>query len=260
MAKRKQIMILDVETNHEQTVFDISVLVADLHGNVTELKQWIIEEIFPEQLFWEQKRPEYLKVIADTSHPAKLVGIAQALQELAETIEKYAIQTVYAYNASFDYRAIAKISHLYQLPNPLENVEIDCLWFWSAQTIFQQKNFLKWADRHHEYALTEKGNYKTSAEICFAYINDEPNFTEVHRGIEDCLIEYQIFLKCRQQKKLRVKGICHNAWLLVQPEDRITRLPQQFQTMQLQLLTQIEKAQKVANKLNKPLRATLETA
>ena len=63
MTKRKQILIVDVETNHEQKVFDIGLLVGDLYGNVTEMKQFIIEEVFPEQLFWEKKRKNgYLNI------------------------------------------------------------------------------------------------------------------------------------------------------------------------------------------------------
>lgn len=260
MTKRKQILIVDVETNHQQKVFDIGLLVGDLYGNITEMKQFIIEEIFPEQLFWEKKRPDYLAVMNDESYPAKMVSVEKAFEEIEILIEKYNIKTMYAYNAAFDSRTINNLAEEFKVDNPLKNLEIDCLWFWSAQTIFQQKAFKKWADKNYQYTMTEKGNYKTSAEIAYAFMKNEPQFEEVHRGLEDCLIEYEIFLKCRKQRKLRVKGICHNAWILVQDEEQILKLPKQFQTMKLQLETQIEKAQQVANRLNKPLVATLEMA
>ena len=259
MAKKK-IMILDVETNHEQKVFDLSFLVGDLHGSITSTHQLIIEEIFPEHLFWEKKRPDYLAVLADSTHPAKMVKVAEAFNELKRTIEENKIDTVYAYNASFDYRAVEKLAYEFNIENPLDTVEIDCLWFWSVQTIFQQKNFIKWADKNAEYAISEKGNYKTTAEIAYAYMHNEPDFEEIHRGIEDCLIEYEIFLKCRQQKKLRAKGICYNAWILAQPEEQIIKLPTQFRQIKLNLEAQIEQTLKVANKLNKPLSASVQTA
>ena len=193
----------------------------------------------------------------DENHPAKLVPVESAFLELTEDIQKFNIKTVYAYNAAFDTRTINNLAKEFDLANPLRNLEIDCLWFWSAQTIFQQKNFKKWADKNFEYTMTDKGNYKTSAEIAYAYLTNEPHFEEVHRGLEDCLIEYKIFLACRKQKKLRVKGICSNAWLLVQTETQILKLPKQFQTMQMNLQDQISQTKKVVQKLNKNLSVSL---
>ena len=259
-TRTKKIMILDVETNHEQKVFDLSYLVGDLHGNILDMKQSVIEEIYPEELFWEKKRPDYEAVMKDKSHPAKLISVKNALLELDETIQKFKIKTVYAYNAAFDTRTVNNLANEFEVNNPLKKLEIDCLWFWSAQTIFQQKNFKKWADKNFKYTMTEKGNYKTSAEIAYAYMKNEPHFEEVHRGLEDCLIEYEIFLKCRSQRKLRAKGICHNAWLLVQDDSQIAKLPPQFRTMQLNLKEQIPQVGKVIRKFNKKLNMKIENS
>lgn len=257
---RKNIIILDVETNNKQEVFDLSIIVGDLHGNIVEMKQWIIEELYEQELFWEEKRVDYDRVMADPTHPAKLTPVKQALKEYGEIIEKYNVKTIYAYNAAFDSRTTNNLAKRFDLPNPMDGIEIDCLWFWAAQTIFQQKRFQKWADKNWEYAMTEKGNYKTSAEICYAYMHNEPDFDEVHRGIEDCLIEYEIFLHCRKQKKLRVKGICQNAWILAQTDIQIEKLPAQFRTMKVNLDTQIEQSVKLITKLNKGLKVKVELA
>lgn len=257
-SRKKRIIILDVETNHKQEVFDLSIIVGDLHGNILVAKQWIIEEIYPERLFWEEKRSDYEKIMADPTHPAKLVKGKVAFEELAQIITDYKVKTVYAYNAAFDTRTVNNLANYLELENPLKDIEIDCLWFWSAQTIFQQKNFFKWANRNFEYTMTDKGNYRTSAEIAYAYLTDNPTFEEVHRGLEDCFIEYQIFLACRKQRKLRVKGICTNAWILVQTQEQIDKLPPQFRSMKLNLESQIEQATKVINKYNKKLRTEIE--
>lgn len=258
MAKKKNIMILDVETNHEQKVFDLSFLIGDLYGNILLTRQYVIVEVYPEQLFWEEKRPDYEKVLADKSHPARMATVADAFESMGKIIDIFNIKTVYAYNASFDTRTLNNLAKEFKVDNPLNNLEIDCLWFWSVQTLFQQKSFYKWADKNFEYTMTEKGNYKTSAEMAYAYITKEPHFEEVHRGIEDCFIEYQIFLHCRKQKKLRAKGICSNAWILAQKNEQIEKLPKRFQTMKLNLESQISQVSKVVKKLNKNLTLEIE--
>lgn len=251
-------MILDVETNHEQKVFDLSFVIGDLHGNILLTRQYVISEVYPEQLFWEEKRPDYERVLADKSHPARMATVEDAFESMGKIIKHFDIKTAYAYNASFDTRTLNNLAKEFNVYNPLNDLEIDCLWFWSAQTIFQQKSFYKWADKNFEYTMTPKGNYKTSAEIAYAYITKNPHFEEVHRGIEDCFIEYQIFLNVRKQKKLRAKGICTNAWILVQKNEQIEKLPPQFRTMKLNLESQINQVSKVVKKLDRKLKLEIE--
>ena len=251
MGKKKKVLILDVETNNKQQVFDIGLLVGDLYDNIYQQEQFIIKEVFNKQLFWEEKRPDYEKVINNPNHPAKLITVKTAFKELENIIKKHEIKEVYAYNASFDARTLNNLAQEFNCYNPINDLEINCLWLWSALTILQQKTFKKWALKHN--LLTEKGNYKTSAETVYSYIIDKEDFEETHRGLEDCLIEYKIFLDCYKQRKKRVKGICYNPWLLVQEEEQINKLPQQFRTMKLNLEQQLKDARIVIQRLNKPV-------
>ena len=254
MGKKKHIAILDTETTHpQQEVFDIAVLIGDLHGNIVFERQWIIKEKIHQKLFYEEKRLLYLERLRNPQYPAKFCTIKVALSEMERIFQHFAITEVYAYNMAFDSRVVGKIADEYQLSNPLKMREMECLWFWSTQTIFQQKSFPKFCVDNPETHLTPKGNYKTSAETCYAYIKKIPDFVEEHTALEDCRIEYDIFLHCRKQKKFRCKGIASNVWLLPQTEEQIEKLPPQFRSMKVNLHNQIERAEILAKRFGKKI-------
>lgn len=253
------IAILDTETTHpEQEVFDIAVLIGDKNGNVQFSRQWIIKEKIGQKLFYEEKRSLYLRRLRNPKYPAKFCSIKVCLNEMERIFQHYNITEVYAYNMSFDSRVIKNIANEFELNNPLINREMECLWFWSCQTIFQQKSFPKFCIDNPKTGMTEKGNYKTSAENCFAYITKQPGFVEEHTALEDCKIEYEIYLHCLKQKKFRCRGIAHNVWLLVQTEEQIEKLPPQFRTMQVSLQEQVERASQLVERFHKPLQVSIE--
>lgn len=249
MARKKMIAILDTETNrYDQKVFDIGIVIADLHGNIVDRRQWILDEVFRTKLFYEDKRDLYMKYL-DKHDYTNYVTSREGLRRLENMLNFYNVKEVYAYNMAFDSRVIRKLAEEIEAKNPLEGRQLECLWLWSCQTIFLQKSFPKFCIENSDYAMTEKGNYRTSAEIAYAYITNQPGYVEEHTALEDCYIEYQIFLHCRKQKKFRIKGIASQVWLLPQPEEQIEKLPPQFRTMKLNLESEIERAEKHFKKI-----------
>ena len=52
--------------------------------------------------------------------------------------------------------------------------------------------------------LTKNGSLRYTAEIIYQYITQDKDFKESHTGLEDVLIEKEIFAWCmRQHKKMR---------------------------------------------------------
>jgi hypothetical protein len=249
MAKKKLIAILDTETNrYDQEVFDIGIVIADLHGNIVDKRQWLLDEVFKTKLFYEEKRSLYIRYLKEQDY-TNYVSSREGLKRLDNMLKYYNITEIYAYNMAFDSRVIKNLANELDIENPLEGYDLECLWLWSCQTIFQQKRFPTWCDTHYEYAMTEKGNFKTSAEIAYAYITNQPDFVEEHTALEDCYIEYQIFLHCRKQKKFRIKGMASQVWLLPQTEEQIEKLPTNFRTMKLNLESEIKRAEQRYKKL-----------
>ena len=253
--KKKKIAILDTETTFfGQEVFDIGLLIGDKKGNIDFKQGWLVQENIDKKWFYEEKRELYMSRLTNPSYPLTLLKAKHIFQEMEQILDYFEISEIYAYNAIFDTRVIRNLSESLNLENPLSGKEHECLWFWAAQTIFQQKEFAKFCKRYPEIAMTEKGNYKTSAEIAYAYIYQQPQFVEEHTAVEDCMIEYEIFLACQKQKKMRCRGIAGNPWILVQTEEQIQKLPPQFRSMKINLEIQIEQATKFIQRKNLPLK------
>lgn len=259
----KYICILDTETTMPnrtnggkipqkgQKVFDIGIIIADVNGNVALEKQWLVKETFFTKLFYEEKRGLYFDRLNNPNYPTTLKSLKEILQEMDNIFKFYRVKEVYAYNMPFDQRVVKKIAHEYNLKNPLEDKKLECLWYWSTQTILQKKSFRDFADKHN--LKSDKGNYKTSAETTYAYLIDQPNFVEEHTALEDCKIELEIYKACKSRHSIRARGMAGNPWVLVQPDEQLEKLPKQFRSIKVNLNADIEKAAKLIKALGKDL-------
>lgn len=108
-----------------------------------------------------------------------------------------------AHNARFDYRATAttqryltKSKYRFFLPYGIE------LWDtlkMARDTICKQTMYKEWA-RKNGY-VTKNNQVKATAEILYRYISGNNDFIESHTGLEDVLIEKEIFAHCMRQHK-----------------------------------------------------------
>lgn len=209
--KRKYILVVDVETANsldDALVYDIGFIVADLHGNILEKASYAIHEIFtlrPELMasaYYAEKVPAYFKEIQ--SGERVLVDFYTARRAMLDFMKKYNIKEVYAYNASFDARALnttfrylTKSKFRWFFPY---GTKMKCIWSMACDTILQQKTYKKLALENAWF--TASGRYFLSnAETAFRYMTGEHTFEEQHKGLDDVLIEYQIMLHARRQKK-----------------------------------------------------------
>lgn len=241
---KKHICILDTETIVKgQKVFDVGIIIATVDGEIIHEQQWYLRETFFQKLFYEEKRDLYRARLDSNEYPCSLVTAKECFEEMNNIFEFFKVEEVYAYNAGFDTRVVKKLAEELGLKNPLENKIIECLWFWSTQTILLQKGFGKFATENNW--LTPKGNYKTSAEATFAYITNQAEFVEEHTALEDCRIELEIYKHCKKQKKARVRGLAGNPWLIPQPEEQIQKLPPQFRSMKINLQSRLDEAEQM---------------
>jgi hypothetical protein len=71
----------------------------------------------------------------------------------------------------------------------------------AQDTICKQKSYIRFCQAN-DYMV--RGRVRATAEILYRYITLNTNFIEDHTGLEDVLIEKEIFAKCmRQHKKMR---------------------------------------------------------
>lgn len=213
MAKKNYYIVLDTETANgleDPLTYDIGFAVIDKKGNVYETHSYIIKDIFVymsdlmQTAYYANKIDNY---IADLdSGTRQLKTFFEVRKIILDIFKRYNIVAVMAHNARFDVKALnTTIRYLTKSRMryffPYGTIIWDTLAM-ARTTIGKQKTYIRWCTNNNY--LTKKGMVKLTAEILYRYITLNLNFVEAHTGLEDVLIEKEIFVKCeRQHKKMQ---------------------------------------------------------
>lgn len=217
MDKRKTYYLtIDTETANsldDPMMYDIGGAIHDRKGNVEETFSFVIYDVFcaDRELFntayYAEKRPLYEQQIAAGSR--KIVSIYTAKRYVAELCKKYNVKAIIAHNARFDYKStngtmryITKSKVRYFLPY---GIPIWDTLKMAQDTICQQKTYQRWCAANGY--LQKNGKVRATAEILYRYITGNNEFIEDHTGLEDVLIEKEIFAKCMAQHKTMRKAL-----------------------------------------------------
>ena len=206
-------MVLDTETANsldDPLMYDIGGAIVDKRGHVYESFSLVIYDVFCadralfDTAYYAGKRSMYEAQIADGSR--HIVGIYTARRHVRALCEKWNVRAIIAHNARFDYKSTnltlryltkskARYFLTYGIPvwDTLKMVQ---------DTICKQPTYIRWCERNGY--LQKNGKPRATAEILFRYISLNNDFIESHTGLEDVLIEKEIFVRCvRQHKKMR---------------------------------------------------------
>jgi len=225
--RRKYIAVFDTETAGTlgaPLVYDLGVSICDKKGVIYEQMDWVIEEVFDnkklmENAYFGSKRPIYVSLITKGLLPKVPFKVAKA--QFNRLLAKWNVQMVSAYNLTFDMRALTSTTrylHRQFLPNGSQKflankLEIQDIWGFACETIYQQKMFHKMIDRWGYF--TPKENPLTNAEIGYRYITGVHDFEEKHTALSDTEVEVAILAKCFASHKKYTKGILGNPWRIV---------------------------------------------
>lgn len=214
--KRKHYYLtIDTETANtieDPMMYDLGGAVHDRKGNVMETFSFIIYDVFCadralfDTAYYAVKRPMYEEQIA--AGQRKIVSIFTARRYVHDLCEKYNIKAIIAHNARFDYRStnytlryVTKSASRYFLPYGIPMWDTLKM---AQDTICKQKTYIKWCERNGY--LKKNGTPRATAEILYRYITQDEFFEEDHTGLEDVLIEKEIFAKCMAQHKAMRRG------------------------------------------------------
>lgn len=224
--RRHYILALDTETCGsfgKPLVYDLGVRVIDTRGNVYEEASWILYEIYclekelMQTAYYAKKLPQY--EIGLKAKNWKIVRTITAFRIIRGWCKDYNIDSVIAYNTSFDRRALDNtIRHTtkYRFFFPKEIKYLD-IWNMACSTLYQRQSFFKMA--HAMGWESEKGNVRTNAEIGYAYISGQTDFAEQHTALEDVKIEMEIYLRCLKARvKPHDRKVAPNPWRKPQPK------------------------------------------
>lgn len=207
IENQEKIIVIDTETTNsidDPICYDVGFAVIDKNGFVFEKHSFVVAEVFLDEdlmrsAYFIEKVPQYWEEIK--AGKRKLAKFSTIRFKFAEICKKYKIKIVCAHNARFDYRSLnltqrflTSSKYRYFFPFGIE------IW----DTLKMSREVLKNNDTYGEFCyennfLTSRMCKRFTAEIIFRFLTGALDFEESHTGLEDVLIEKEIFSYCLEQ-------------------------------------------------------------
>lgn len=202
-----KILVLDTETAGgfaKPLAYDVGGVVMDESGFIYERFHWAVLEIIGnphimDTAYYANKLPNYWTEVAAGN--IKVLPFSEVLSKLRSLMVWHDITTIAAYNFKFDDRAMrSTCEHLLGetawMTIPYTPA---CIWSGACDSVLNTKKFYNWAVKHNY--MSEAGNPRTNAEVCFRYITGNHGFVEEHTGGKDAEIEAHILAAILRRKK-----------------------------------------------------------
>lgn len=222
--RKSYYLVLDTETANgyidennklcldDSLFYDCGFAVIDKKGNVYEAHSYVNYDIFcgmadvMKSAYYKEKIPKYYDDLKSGDRKwSNTIGIRKAVKEACS---KYNVKSIICHNARFDNNTLNKtIRYItgskvrYFLPY---GVEIWDSLKMSRDVILKMPSYKRYAEKYN--LKTATGRLSATAENLYRFITKNPDFMESHTGLEDVLIEKEIFSYCmKQHKKMRKK-------------------------------------------------------
>lgn len=218
--RKNYYLVVDTETANtngdnmqDPLVYDIGGAIVDKKGVVYETFSFIIYDVFynmrslMKSAYYADKIPAYQTQIDNKER--KVVTFFTAKKHIKNICEKWNVKSIIAHNMCFDYKAtnqtqryLTKSKYRYFFPYGIE--------LWDTQkmahdTICKQKGYIEWCKENGYMTKHKKPRPQEKAEVIYRYITGDDDFIESHTGLEDVLIEKEIFAHCIRQHKAMTK-------------------------------------------------------
>lgn len=204
----EKFIIIDTETTNsldDPLCYDVGWAVVDTEGRVYETASYVVADIFLDKelmsyAYFADKIPQYWNDIKCGKRILRRFSTIRAI--FADVCAQYDIKKIAAHNARFDYRSLnltqrylTSSKYRYFFPFGIE------IW----DTLKMSREVLK---NDNDYCIfCYENQYLTShmvkrftAEIIYRFITQNLTFEEKHTGLEDVLIEKDIFAYCVSRK------------------------------------------------------------
>ena len=216
--KKNVYAIIDTETANglkNPLCYDVAVIVFDKKGIELFRKNWLVSNVWNNErmfktAYYAWKRPLYDNI------EKEIVNTYTFISEMNEIIDNYQVNFLLAYNLKFDLNSINKTVERFTYNSKFNTENVEYIDVWNvAIDIIMNNNSYKSFCRENGF-VSDAGNYKTSAEICYRFLTNVIDFDESHTAMDDCEIEKEIFMTCVKRKKKIEKGIVNNPWRKIQ--------------------------------------------
>lgn len=204
----KKVIVLDTETTNsldDPFTYDIGWAVVDVDTKETvKTESYAVADIFLDKelmasAYFIEKVPSYWEEIK--SKDRKLARLFTIRKSLIADCKAYGIEEIYAHNARFDYlscnttqRFLTSSKWRYFFPY---GVKICDTLKMARETFKKDKAYNDFCVENNY--LTQNGKNRYTAEILYRFLTGNKDFEEVHKGIDDVLIEKEILFACRDR-------------------------------------------------------------
>lgn len=201
-------LLVDVETANDVDcpfTYDISTRLLNPEGSILTQHAFVVRDVFNDmrdvvkQAYYADKIPEYIDALQ--KHNKQMYNFMDARRIILDEMAKYNCKTVIAYNTRFDRNALnntlrylTKSRFRWFFPY---DTEFMCIWNMACQTVCQTNEYKTFAEMNN-FVSNHGKNYKATAETVYAFLTNNPNFTEEHKGADDVKIEQEIMFHCLQ--------------------------------------------------------------
>lgn len=212
VIRKKLFLMVDTETFGsftEPICYDIGLAVIDKSGKVYAKYSFVVLDTFlgmmeqAKTAYYADKFPQYHIDIKNGTR--KLTQFSIIRQVVNTLLLKYNIHDVVAHNACFDCLSLNNTARVLGYNSFfIHHVE-----WWDtlqmvADTIAKQKTYINWCKANNYMTKHYIPRPQMKAEVVYRYISGKYDFIESHTGLEDVMIEKEIFTHCiRQHKKMR---------------------------------------------------------
>ncbi len=204
MTLDDRFIVVDTETTNsldDPLCYDVGFVVVDILGNVYENYSFVVADIFLDEelmksAYFADKIPQYWADIK--SGKRELKTFRNIKKAFADCVYRNKVQIVLAHNARFDNRSLnltqrylTSSKYRYFFPFGIE------IW----DTLKMSREVLKNDENYSTFCwnndyLTKRLCKRYTAEIIYRFLTGNTDFEESHTGLEDVLIEKEIFVFC----------------------------------------------------------------
>lgn len=199
----EKFIVIDTETTNsidDPIAYDVGFAVVDVEGKVYEAHSYVVADVFLDKelmasAYFADKIPQYWEDIKSGKRKLRKFKTIKAI--LADVVVQYEIKIVMAHNARFDYRSLNLTqrfltSSKYRYFFPYGTEIWDTLKM--ARQVFKNEDYDTFC--YENNFLTKRGCKKYTAEILYKFLTNDLDFEEEHTGLEDVMIEKEIFKYC----------------------------------------------------------------
>lgn len=181
--------------------YNFGCVIHDSKGNIFATCSLLVMEHY-EEIRTDDYAKKNFPLYAERLVNGELTAVAteeEAFSIIRNLCRFYGVKYVMAYNTGFDLcKTICR-----ELVPEFEFID---LYLMALQTICHQKKYATFC-RENGFKSRSGKSCATSAESVYAFISNNPEYSEEHTALSDAMIEMQIFVRCLRTHKRFNKNI-----------------------------------------------------